>query len=198
MMAFAPTTAPEPYQASLPANRHGKAEAALLSLVSYGRKRRRVTYRYWIDLRRAHARETTRNLQGGLPSSHFFRPTSSCGLAFRCPRPQAQPGVRQRRIASTENGPRRSVSIATPKAARGAECSDKTGQKGTRERGSDSDASILHDSGPLSRAPPARSSAVFARGIEAGWPRRKAARFTRARCGGRRTRANERSRQSQI
>lgn len=36
-------------------------------------------------------------------------------------------GVRQGRIASVENGTRRSVSIATPKAARGTECSDETG-----------------------------------------------------------------------
>jgi len=42
-------------------------------------------------------------------------------------RSQARAGVRQRRIASTENGTRRSVSIATPKAARGTECSDETG-----------------------------------------------------------------------
>ena len=35
--------------------------------------------------------------------------------------------MRQGRIASTENGTRRSVSIATPKAARGTECSDETG-----------------------------------------------------------------------
>ena len=41
--------------------------------------------------------------------------------------PRPRPGVRQRRIASTENGTRRSVSIATPKAARGTECSDETG-----------------------------------------------------------------------
>jgi hypothetical protein len=36
---------------------------------------------------------------------------------------------------------------------------------------------MLYDGGTLSRVAPARSSAAIARGIEAGWPRRKTARF---------------------
>ncbi len=55
---------------------------------------------------------------------------------------------------------------------------------------------MLHDGGTLSRVPPARSSVVFARGIEAGWPRRHAARFTRARCGVSRARTTQAGQQS--
>ena len=45
---------------------------------------------------------------------------------------------------------------------------------------------------PLPRVSPARRSEMLARGIDAGWPRRNAARFTRARCGAGRTRAKSR------
>jgi hypothetical protein len=44
---------------------------------------------------------------------------------------------------------------------------------------------------PLPRVPPARRSLFLARGIAAARPRRRAARFTRARCGASRTRTNK-------
>jgi hypothetical protein len=43
--------------------------------------------------------------------------------------------------------------MATPKAARGTECSDETGYQGTREWGSDSHAEIIHDDSPFPECP---------------------------------------------
>ena len=67
--------------------------------------------------------------------------------------------------------------MATPKAARGTECSDETGLIAAPGNG----AVIAIAAGePLSRVPPARRTKALARGIEAARPS-CAARSTRAR-----------------
>ncbi|MGY4430941.1 hypothetical protein ACVWWO_003418 [Bradyrhizobium sp. F1.13.1] len=102
---------------------------------------------------------------------------------------QARPGVRQGRIASTENGTRRSVSIATRRGTRVRVQRRDRFNSGTRERGS--------DSGRRRRAP-----FPNAPGEELRIPWRKgstrhgldAKRLgSRSRCGGSRTRASGRT-----
>jgi len=79
-----------------------------------------------------------------------------------------------------------------PKGHAGPSAATRPVNSGPRERA----VIAIAEGEPLSRVPPARSSAVFARGIEAGWPRREAARFTRARCG-EAARAKTKSQESQ-
>jgi len=77
-------------------------------------------------------------------------------------------GVRQRRIAATEMAPA------------GARV-----QRRDRLRAAPADGAVIAiaEGEPLPRVPPARRSLFLARRIAAARPRRRAARFTRARCG---------------
>jgi hypothetical protein len=61
-----------------------------------------------------------------------------------------------------------------------AECSPETGEKGSRRRVS---IATPTSAGPGTDCPRRGAHEILARGIEAGWPRRAAARLTRARCG---------------
>ena len=56
---------------------------------------------------------------------------------------------------------------ATPKAARGTECSDETVQEGTRDREMIAAPASSMTAGPFPKSRPAKSLAALARGIEA-------------------------------